>query len=80
MCKNNNITIGIKRLDFSKLRGRMIVSLTDGRDISIPISYFPDIKKLSVKKRNDWMILDDQFFTFSSLSKVYSVSDVMKIS
>lgn len=80
MCKNNNISVGIKNLDFTQSRGRMVVSLTDGRDISLPISYFPDIKKLSLKKRNDWMILDDQFFTFSSLSKVYSLGDVMKVS
>lgn len=80
MCKNSNITVGIRNLDFSKLRGRMIVSLTDGREISLPISYFPDIQKMPLKKRNDWMILDDQFFTFASMSKVYSVEDVMKVS
>lgn len=80
MCKDKNMTVGIRKLDFTKLRGRMIVSLTDGRDISLPISYFPEIKKLPLKERNDWMILDDQFFTFTSLSKIFSVVDVMKVS
>lgn len=80
MCRNNNITIGIKNLDFKKAKGKMLVALTDGREVSVPVSFFPDIKKLPLKKRNDWMILDDQFFTFGSLSRIYSIEDVMKVS
>lgn len=80
MCKNNAIKVGIKNLDFGKAKGRMLVSLSDGREVSVPVSLFPDIKKLSVKKRNNWMILDDQFFTFDSLSKIYSIEDIMKVS
>ena len=38
-----------------------------------------DIKKLSVKEREDWMILDDQFFTFHNLSRVYAVTDLMRL-
>lgn len=79
MCKNNNIRVGIDSLDFTKQRGRMLVNLTDGRNISVPMSLFPDIKKLPVEKRNDWMILDDQFFTFGSLSKIFSIEDIMRI-
>lgn len=79
MCKNNNIRVGIDSLDFTKQRGRMLVNLTDGRNISVPMSLFPDIKKLPIEKRNDWMILDDQFFTFGSLSKIFSIEDIMRI-
>ena len=39
-----------------------------------------DIKHLSVKDREEWMILDDQYFTFNHLSKVYSVKDIMSLS
>ncbi len=80
MCKIENITIGIKNLDFTSYRGKMSASLTDGRQIIIPLSFFPDIKNLSVKRRSEWMILDDQFFTFTHLSKVYSLNDLLRLS
>lgn len=80
MCKMKDVNVGIKRLDFTSYRGKMAVYLTDNREIIIPLSFFPDIKRLSLKQRNEWMILDDQFFTFDHLSKVYSVKDLMKLS
>ena len=80
MCKNNEIKTGIRKLDFVSYRGKMMVYLTDGRQILVPLSFFPDIKGLSVKDRSDWIILDDQFFTFGRLSKVYSIEDIMRLS
>lgn len=80
MCKMTDVKIGIKRLDFTGQRGKMAVYLTDGREIIVPLSFFPDIKQLSVKEREQWMILDDQFFSFDRLSKVYSIKDVMRLS
>lgn len=79
MCKNPDIKVGIKSLDFMRHRGKLSARLTDGREIIVPISFFPDIKKLSLNERNEWMILDDQFFTFLHLSKVYSIKDLMEI-
>ena len=64
----NNVTVGIKKLDFSSFRGKMAAFLTDGRQI----------KNLSLKQRSEWMILDDQYFTFADLSKVYSVCELLK--
>ncbi|MBR0041528.1 MAG: hypothetical protein IJP36_00840 [Bacteroides sp.] len=78
MCKMNNVTIGIKKLDFSSFRGKMAASLTDGRQIIVPLSFFPEIKSLSLKQRSEWMILDDQYFTFADLSKVYSVTELLR--
>lgn len=78
MCKIPYINIGIRYLDFTR-RGKMIICLTDGRELSVPLAMYPDIKKLSVKQRNDWMVLDDQFFTFNDLSKVYSVADIFSL-
>lgn len=78
MCKMNDVKVGIKKLDFGSYRGKMAVSLTDGRTVIVPLSLFPDIKKLSVKKRNEWMVLDEQFFTFEHLSTVYSVKDILR--
>ena len=79
MCKIKNTNTGIKKLDFRQ-RGKMTAWLTDGREKIVPLSLFPDIKQLSVKEREAWMILDDQFFTFQHLSKVYSVEDLMNLS
>lgn len=79
MCRSLDISIGIKELNFTDKRGKMIVLLTDGREIIVPLSFFPEIKKMSLKKRNEWMILDDQFFTFEHLSTIYSIKDIMRI-
>ncbi len=79
MGKDKNIAIGIKKLDFTKLKGKLLAYLTDGREIAVPVSFFPDIKRMSVAKRNEWMILDDQYFTFENMSKVYSITDLMRI-
>ena len=80
MCKMKDVNVGIKKLDFTGYRGKMVVYLTDGRELIVPLSLFPDIKHLSVKDREEWMILDDQYFTFNHLSKVYSVKDIMSLS
>ena len=79
MCKIKDIKTGIKKLDFTHYRGKMAVSLTDGRVIVVPLSLLPDIKKLPLKERNKWMILDGQFFTFANLSKVYSIKEIMSL-
>ena len=77
MCKITDIKTGIKNLDFTSRRGKVIIYLTDGREVIVPISFFPDIKKLSLKDRNNWIILDEQFFTFATLSKIFSIKDIM---
>ena len=79
MCKIPNVNIGIKDMDFITRRGMFIVRLTDGREIAVPVSMFPDIKQMSLKERNEWMILDDQYFTFEHMSRVYSVLDILKV-
>lgn len=79
MCKIKGINVGIKKLDFTEHRGKMTAYLTDGREIILPLSFFPDIKNLPLKKRLQWMILDDQFFTFEGMSKVYSVVDLLRL-
>ena len=78
MCKYKDTNLGIKKLDFGMKRGAMAVYLTDGRVVIVPISMFPDIKRLSRSQREDYMIMDDQYFSFDALSKIYSVKDVLK--
>ena len=48
MCKMNNVTVGIKKLDFSAVRVKMAAFLTDGRQIIEPLKFFPEIKNLSL--------------------------------
>ena len=78
MCKFKDTNLGIKKLDFNVKRGSMAAYLTDGREIIVPISIFPDIKRLSRKQREDWMIMDDQYFSFEDLSRIYSVKDLLR--
>ncbi len=79
MCKYKDVSIGIKKLDFNVKRGAMAAYLTDGREIIVPVSMFPDIKKLSKAQREEWMIMDDQYFSFEALSKIFSVKDLLKL-
>lgn len=78
MCKYKDTNIGIVKLDFTMKRGMMAVYLTDGRVVLVPISMFPDIKRLTKAQREDYMIMDDQYFSFESLSKIFSVKDVLR--
>ena len=78
MCKYKDTNLGIKKLDFGMKRGAMAVFLTDGRVVIVPVSMFTDIKRLSRSQREDYMIMDDQYFSFDGLSKIYSVKDVLK--
>ncbi len=80
MCKMSNVNVGIKSLDFSSKKGKIIAQLSDGRVVIVPVSFFPDIKNLSVKEREQWMVLDDQYFTFEHLTRIYSILDLMKLS
>ncbi len=79
MCKIKGVTVGIKDLNFTSHRGKMVVRLTDGREVIVPVSFFPDIKRMSLKERNKWMVLDDQYFTFENMTRVYSILDLLKV-
>lgn len=80
MCKMENVKVGIKNMNFTSKRGKIIATLTDGRIIIVPVSFFPDIKNLSVRQREEWMVLDDQYFTFEHLTRIYSIVDLMRLS
>ena len=79
MCKMKDVNVGIRDLNFRYRRGKMLVRLTDGREVLIPVSFFPDIQQMPVKEREKWMVLDDQYFTFENMTRVYSVLDLLKV-
>ena len=74
-----DVNLGIKDLNFTAYRGKMLARLTDGREVLIPVSFFPDIKHMPVKERKKWMVLDDQYFTFENMTRVYSVLDLLRV-
>ena len=51
MCKIKGVTLGIKDLNFTAHRGKMSVRLTDGREVIVPVSFFPDIQQMPVCTR-----------------------------
>ena len=53
MCRFKDTDLGIKKLDFGVKRGAMAVYLTDGREVIVPVSMFPDIKRLTMAQRED---------------------------
>ncbi len=55
----------------------MAVYLTDGREVLVPVGLFPVIKKLNKAQREDYMILDGQFFSFEAISKIFSIKDIL---
>ena len=77
MCKYKDTNVGIKKLSFTEKKAMMAVYLTDGREVLVPVRKLKDIRSLPMKEREKWFILDDQFFTFENLSRVYSVKDVL---
>ncbi|MDE6479422.1 MAG: hypothetical protein K2L45_04055 [Muribaculaceae bacterium] len=77
MCTLSDTILGIKKLDFSQKRGKMAVYLTDGREVLVPVGLFPEIKRLSKLQREDYMILDGQFFSFEAISKIFSIKDIL---
>ena len=79
MCKFKDTTLVIKKLDFNVKRGAMAAFLTDGREVIVPVKMFPEIKNLSKKQWEDYMIMDDLYFSFEAISKIFSVTDILRI-
>lgn len=77
MCRFKDTDLGITKIDFNEKRGKMAVYLTDGREILVPVGLFPEIKRLKKSQREDYMIMDKQFFSFEAISKIFSVKDVL---
>ena len=38
---------------------KMYVSLTDGRELSIPIDWFPTLRDCTEEQRNNWRLIGD---------------------
>ena len=78
MCRYKDTNLEIKKLDFNEKRGMMAVYLTDGREVLVPVSMFPEIHRLRKKQRENYLIMDGQFFSFDAISKIFSMKDVLR--
>ena len=45
--------------------------------VLVPVRIFPEIKRPNKSQREDYMIMDNQFFSFEAISKFFSVKDVL---
>ncbi len=66
----------IKRINFP-VKGKMTVILADGRDITVPLQYFPSIKKLNTSQREKWYVLDGEMFSFDDCNEVFHIEQIL---
>lgn len=55
--------------------GKIAIHFEDGRVLTIPVSYFPELKKLSVAERKKYTIVDDRTILFKNVDTVYHLED-----
>ena len=70
-----DITPRLKEVSFPK-RGKIAVSLEDGRQIVMPLSFFPSIKRVPVKERKDWYLMGNGF-TWDSCPEVIHLEQIL---
>jgi len=65
----------IKKISF-QIRGKINVFLEDGRNIIIPVSKFPSIKKLTSAQRTKWYLFGNGF-SFDDCDEVYHIEQIL---
>lgn len=65
----------IKRLSFPK-RGKFQADLQDGRSVTMSISAFPSLKRLSVKERENWYLMGGGV-TWDSCPEVIHIEQIL---
>ncbi len=70
------ITPEIADISFPE-KGKMNVRLIDGRIIVVPLSRFPEIKKLDSAQRKKWQVLSGVGFTFDDCDEVYHIEQIL---
>lgn len=70
-----NIVPKIKKIVFP-VRGKIGIVLVDGREIIMPISAFPSIKKVPMKERKKWYLTAGGF-TWDSCPEVIHIEQVL---
>lgn len=71
-----NIKSVITKITFL-YKDKFDLHLKDGRIISVPLSFFPDIEKLKPTQRKNWYVLDDYGFSFDDCDEVFHIEQVL---
>ena len=66
----------IKSFDFRR-KDKITLHLKDGRDLSVPLRYFPSIKKLSPYQRRQYTIANEQIIIFRDADEVFHVMEFL---
>jgi hypothetical protein len=66
----------IKKISFPE-RGKIEIYLADGRELKVPLKYFPSIKTLNKEQRNKWYILGDVGFSFDDCKEVFHIEQFL---
>jgi hypothetical protein len=66
----------IKKLSF-KHRGKINLLLEDGREIIIPLKYFPSIKKLNMSQRKYYTIISGEGIALKDANEVFHIQDFL---
>ncbi len=56
-------------------KGYIDLQLSDGKVLRVPIGLFPGIKKLNLRQRQQWQILDGIGFTFADSDDGFHLRD-----
>jgi hypothetical protein len=71
-----NASQSISKLNFD-IPGKISIKLIDGREVIVPLKYFPELKKLSIEKRKKYTIVDDRTILFYFSDHIYHLEDFM---
>lgn len=74
----NNIALSIKKMNF-EIPGKISLHLEDGREIIVPLKYFPELRKMTVEKREKCTIVDDTTLVFAYSDSIYHLEDFMHL-
>lgn len=53
------------------------IYLDDERGLSVPVRYFPDIENLTLEERRQWILLDEQVFSFENCDEVFHLQQML---
>lgn len=66
----------IQKIKFT-FKDKLDIVLEDGRQILLPISYFPEIAGLSPYQKRKWQIIGGEGFTFDDINEVYHIEQIL---
>jgi hypothetical protein len=52
-------------------------TLADGRNLRVPLRYFPSIEALTLDERKHWTVMDDELFTFAACDDIFHIEQVL---